>query len=708
MIDVKEHVYDDDPQAGPPDVRTELKGVDYFFIGNGLIQAAIQTAPAGDGTPIGLLIMNPELLRKKREALTMDGQTGLAQTMLRIKHGAESHQPRPGAVAVSWSSQRPIPTVCVRWRNKSLSVEEYFYCPNRSEAMVLREVRVKNLKRRKVKVEIQTGLRQTNLAKAISLNSGEEKRLFIRYSLNAAKNEVYVDFKRKSGVDSETIAHWKNMSRISFVHPLLDHYFRASKFQLPAVISRRGRVDGGVWQYNREWLRDQAMVALALTMTGEQALARTMFNRLFDKFVTVEGDTIDSSETRDPDEIELDQNGFLLYAFKDYVLWTGDLDLARRKWDKLVVTAEFPLKDIFRHQPSGLLANRREFWERHRAHGIDPGIELVHQVYTSVGLSAAAVLARMLGHRRHAVRWEGEAFRIKQAALEDPVFRLTDKRGFIKRRRTDGSVQEKIEARPDSGLPQEAPLAKPGDHFLNPDTSAALPIALGFIPPHSPLGRRTLASLETLWNQSWKGGGYGRYHASSEPDSPGGWPFPSLFVARASVEMERTDHVWRVLNWLAAVPGARAGSWFEFYGKRLAPPFPQVGIVPWNWAEMVILFVYHILGVQPQEIGLRLRPRLLPGLKKIQASFPFQKGRFDLEIRNLPKGAPAKFRTNSRILQSGPGEILVAYPGRDLWIKAGPPKIADRACHREERSDVAISTEDSYFGDCHAPKGRSQ
>jgi len=36
------------------------------------------------------------------------------------------------------------------------------------------------------------------------------------------------------------------------------------------------------------------------------------------------------------------------------------------------------------------------------------------------------------------------------------------------------------------------------------------------------------------------------------------------------------------------------------------------------------------------------------------------------------------------------------------------PKIADGACHREERSDVAISTKDSYFGDCHAPKGRSQ
>ena len=72
MINVKEHIYHDDPNVGPPDVRTELKNVDYYFLGNGLIQAAVQAAPAGDGTPVGLLIMDPERLRKKRDALTMD------------------------------------------------------------------------------------------------------------------------------------------------------------------------------------------------------------------------------------------------------------------------------------------------------------------------------------------------------------------------------------------------------------------------------------------------------------------------------------------------------------------------------------------------------------------------------------------------------------------------------------------------------------
>ena len=223
-------------------------------------------------------------------------------------------------------------------------------------------------------------------------------------------------------------------------------------------------------------------------------------------------------------------------------------------------------------------------------------------------------------------------------------------------------------ARPDSGLPAGAPLAESGDHFLNPDTSAALPIAIGFVPPDSPVCGPTIASLEALWNQAWEGGGYGRYHARSEPDSPGAWPFPSLFIARAGVEMGLFDKVWRILNWLDTVPGAGAGTWFEFYGKRLAPPFPQVGIVPWTWAEMVILFVHHILGVQPQEGGLRLRPKLLPKLNRISGSFPLRNGRLELTVARADKASRAAFRADGRILAASRDEAFLPYPVRDLKV----------------------------------------
>jgi hypothetical protein len=132
------------------------------------------------------------------------------------------------------------------------------------------------------------------------------------------------------------------------------------------------------------------------------------------------------------------------------------------------------------------------------------------------------------------------------------------------------------------------------------------------------------------------------------------------------------------LNWLNTVPGAKAGSWFEFYGKRLAPPFPQVGIVPWNWAELIILFVHHILGVQPQQHALRIRPRLLPGLTRIRASFPFRGSRLELDFEKAQKGRSARFRTNGEVLESDAGEAFVAYRPGNLWLKARLPLTAPR------------------------------
>ena len=58
-MDTEEHIYADDPAVGPPDVRTDLEGVSYYFLGNGHVQAAVQVDPSGVGTAVGLLVMNP-------------------------------------------------------------------------------------------------------------------------------------------------------------------------------------------------------------------------------------------------------------------------------------------------------------------------------------------------------------------------------------------------------------------------------------------------------------------------------------------------------------------------------------------------------------------------------------------------------------------------------------------------------------------------
>ncbi len=117
MIDFKEHLYEDDPCHGHPDVRTRLRDGYYFFLGNGRIQAAVQIAPAGEGTPVGLVLMDPERLAKKREALSFDPQRGLEATMVCIEHGGQAwtptgrgvqarHEPHAARVALRQRGQR--------------------------------------------------------------------------------------------------------------------------------------------------------------------------------------------------------------------------------------------------------------------------------------------------------------------------------------------------------------------------------------------------------------------------------------------------------------------------------------------------------------------------------------------------------------------------------------------------------------------------
>lgn len=673
MIDVQEHFTDDDPSKGHPDVRTRLKDVSYFFLGNGFIQAAVQVAPSGEGTPVGLLVMDPESFGRKRDALTMNSDSGLENTMIRIRCGASVWAPKGKDVRASWIFEYQAPAACVQWRVREVSVSEIFYCPDVFQPVLVREVRMKNLLKRKIQMLIQTGILDKIIEQELSFGPREELTVFFRYTLNRSRNLVTVDFAESRRPSEETVHYWEKVTTVSFGLPLLDHCFNASRVQLPAVVSSTGKVDGSVWQYNREWVRDQAMMTIGLTLSGHHEIACRMLNRLLKEFVTDEGDTIDSSEKRDPDEVELDQNGVLLHALKNYVLWSGDHEIVAQNWDRIVSAAEFPLKDVFRHQPSGLLVNQREYWERHSAHGVERGLELTHQLWTSLGLSSAAELARLVSHETEAERWERRAEWIKHSMLDHTQYGLVDERGFIKRRKVDGSVQETLDPSPEAGLPEEVPLSSDEAHFLNPDASTSLPIAFGFISPRSPLASLTMANLEKLWNQSWKEGGYGRYHTSSEPDSPGPWPFPSLFIARALMETGDLEKVWRILKWMDTLSGATAGSWFEFYGPRESPPFPQVGITPWTWAEMLILLCHHVIGIRPEMNHLRIRPRLLPGIKRIRALFPFRNGRINLDIHRASKKEPRGFRTNGAIIQSSDEEALIFYSKKDLWVEVSLP-----------------------------------
>ena len=665
MIDVKEHFYSDDPKQGHPDVRTRLKDACYFFIGNGHILAAIQFAPAGEGTPLGLLMMNPDRLTKKREALTMHPESGLQNTLISFV-GDNLIELRHA----SWFDGYQIPAVKVQWQSQSFQVTELFYCPDMINPVLIREVRIKNISAGNIETRLKTGVVNQVVEIPLLLNQNDETTILLRYALDGAGNSIQFDPVGRHEISDDAIEYWKRTSQVSSNSPWLDHCFAAAKIQQATTISNNSVIDASIWQYNGEWVRDHSMMAIGLVLAGHHEMARKLIVRLFRDFVTDQGDTVDSSQKRDYAEVELDQNGILLYTLKQYVCWTGDFEIIQELWQKIKITAEFPFQPYFHHAASGLLANQREYWERHRVHGIEFGIELAYQFWVSMGLAAAASLARFISKQAEATRWEQEAARIKSAMLHDPQFKLVDERGFIKRRGVDGAVQEKVIAWLEAQLPPEVPLAKDGDHFLNPDTSAALPIALGLVSPDSPVAIATMNSLEALWNQSWQGGGYGRYHFSSEADSAGPWPFASLFLARAYVEMGDYEKVWRILNWMQTVPGAQSGAWFEFYGERIAPPYPQVGVTPWTWAEMLTLLVNHIIGLRPEIDYFSIRPKLLPGIDTMTAIIPLRNFIINLTIRRVSPGVAPEFRSNGEIIKATSEQADIRYSKNDVWIEA--------------------------------------
>jgi hypothetical protein len=634
-MEVKEHFYADDPSKGPADARTTLPGVEYFFLGNGLIQAAIQVCGAPGATAAGLLIMDPERLGPKRRALTFDPISGISSTQITVIEGRNVYQPAGKSVRARWVPEGLVPRVEVAWRDGPFRVSELFCCPDRKTPRLIRQVTLSHLEPGECRARVSTGIKGRFLEKSLRFQGRENRTAVFEYRIlhTGSKPTVRLSLGASSEIDPDEARYWAETASWHASDLLLDRFFSAAKFGLRAAVANSGKLDGGIWQYNLEWVRDQAFIAMALAMSGQFRPARAILDRLLDRFVSKEGATMDSSRLRPWEESEFDQNGVLLFALENYINWTGDTSLLSRHRAKIIKAAEFPLRKVFRHPGSGLLSNRREFWERHGAHGIRDGMELAHQLFVSMGLDSAARLARRMGDARKARAWRNESARLKKTALGRGRFSLVENGRLIKRRDTDGRVQAEVRPLPDSLLPVQAPLFEKGRHLLNPDTSAALPIAWEFVDPAGRVARRTLASLESLWDQRWTGGGYGRYHVTSEPDSPGPWPFASLFVARAQFEAGNDRKVRRVLEWLGRLPGSRAGTWFEFYGPRPVPPYPQVGIVPWVWAEMLFLFIHHILGVRPSEKSLRLRPRLLRGLKSIEASVRLRGGRIEMTVR---------------------------------------------------------------------------
>lgn len=125
----------------------------------------------------------------------------------------------------------------------------------------------------------------------------------------------------------------------------------------------------------------------------------------------------------------------------------------------------------------------------------------------------------------------------------------------------------------------------------------------------------------------------------------------------------------RILEWLLGTQGGIAGAWFENDGPRIAPPYPQVGIPPWTWAELITLFVHHLLGVRPDARGITLRPRLLEGVDGMASSVRVRDRHLALSVRRAPPDEAPRALVGGTETRWDPRGIRIPLPSSDISVE---------------------------------------
>jgi hypothetical protein len=443
---------------------------------------------------------------------------------------------------------------------------------------------------------------------------------------------------------------WATASQLETHDATVQALFDRARYGLPGMIAEDGSMDAGIFEYGMQWARDTSMSALGAIHAGFFEVARAALQQVLTRMISDEGATMVSGGYDEVNREELDQMGEVLHALKAYLDWSGDDSLLSEHRQRILALIARPLSAAFRDE-TGMVHSRREFWER----TFDDAYELAYQTYVIQGLRDAAELAAALGAAERAAVWQAEAQRTLRAMLSHPTRALTCEGRLIKRRNVSGEIAEEIPStrQCDPG----APMCAESHHRLEPDASTALPIALGVVEAASPLARRTLEGLESLWNMRWNDGGYERYHTSSQLDQPGPWTFATCFILRAQHEAKLFQRSRRSLEWLAGVRGAASGAWFEEIPSLRSQAFSS-GIIPWTSAEIITFVICHWLGIRFQNGRTLVRPNLYPGSGPVSADLRYRKGRLRLEIEG--SGPIRRARVNgSKVVPAPDGSLVL-------------------------------------------------
>lgn len=703
-----------------PDFITYAPGIEYFYLGNGDIQGAVQYSPRDEKESfIGFTLMDPENFCRKWSTFLYHPEKGFANTRLGVTIGEEgdADAARAGMYAgvkgflvgrenfrsVEWRTSMDVPLVALEWTAGECTVVEEFFVPHEG-ALLFRRVRIANGAARPLTVKLSLSL-YANFGLFTDIRTDERARTAEAHGLAAMKlfalerqatvygrYDVRVDLgtvaagtsaeciyayaikggenilRKKTFADlwAGTTAYWKKKSSFSTGNAVVDQLYAVSRTGLRSVISRSGRMDAGTWMYNMEWLGDHALASEALLRCGFQDDARLLIEKNLRESIGPDGRTIESGRWFGYEYTEINQNGMMLFSIWNYLCWTGDRALLKKYWPKIRLCGDFPLKEVFLDSVTHLVRNKREFWERSDSYGIEEGYELAYQFWVAFGLEKGALVARTLGDSQTADRWAAASAAMREAMFGDSGYRMIEDGHLIKRRTRAGAWQKTAVPPRRSSLPPGAPIAVEEAPSLEPDTIVVLPILYEMIDPAAALSKETLRWVDALWNQRWEGGGYPRYNVTSEDNPAAPWPLASMLVARASAAAGEDARVWRVLEWMHSVAG-RSGSWFERYGQSITPPMPPVGVVGWAWYEIINLCSHHIAGFRPALDMLEVRPRLLTGLESVTASHKVRGARVDLSVRRSGGGPRAS--VNGREVPMKDGALRIPYPHAGSTIK---------------------------------------
>ena len=210
----------------------------------------------------------------------------------------------------------------------------------------------------------------------------------------------------KSGLPSaleRTRSRWAASSSIATDDAVVRELFDNARFGLPGMIADNGVMDAGIFEYGGQWVRDTSNTLLGMVHAGQFELARSGFEHILKDMITRRRQDHDRWPLRRPRPRGVRPDG----RTDPRAEGLPRLDAATTRCfgstgRSCVAMIERPLRPEFR-DATGMVHNRREFWERI----LDDGYELAYQTYVVLGLRDAADLAEPLGAQDRAAALAG-------------------------------------------------------------------------------------------------------------------------------------------------------------------------------------------------------------------------------------------------------------------------------------------------------------